>query len=212
MFVIGIAGGSGSGKSTLVDQLVRGDGGGAVAVLRHDAYYRNRADMPEAVRATDNWDHPDALDTGLFVAHIDTLRAGQPVTCPVYDFTTHTRSPATVRIDPRPVLLVEGLLLFAVPAVRERIDLRVFVDTPADLRLARRVARDVAERGRTAQSVVEQYLRTVRPMHHRYVQPSRRHAHVQVPWVDYNPRAVSLLAAQIAAHVPDDPDLAGKAV
>lgn len=212
MFVIGIAGGSGSGKSTLVDQLLHGKDAAHVALLRHDAYYRNRTDMPEAVRAAENWDHPAALDTALFVAHIDALRVGRPVACPAYDFTTHSRSPATVLVDPRPVLLVEGLLLFAVPAVRERIDLRVFVDTPADLRLARRVARDVAERGRTAQSVVEQYLRTVRPMHHRYVQPSRRHAHVRVPWVDHNPRAVSLLAAQIAAHVPDDPDLTGKAV
>ncbi len=212
MFVLGIAGGSGSGKTTLINRLLTLAGAARVAVLHHDSYYRNRTDMPEAVRAADNWDHPAALDSRLFADHIDALKAGRPVASPVYDFTVHRRSEQTRLVEPRPVLLLDGLLLFAVPRVRERIDLRVFVDTPADLRLARRVARDVAERDRTAGSVVEQYLRTVRPMHRRYVQPSRGRAHLHVPWVDVNEAAVAVLAAQIEAHLPPDAEFAGKGI
>jgi uridine kinase len=211
MFVLGVAGGSGSGKSTLIGRLLAAVGDGRAAVLHHDSYYRNRADMPEAVRAADNWDHPAALDSRLFADHIDALKAGRSVASPVYDFTKHLRSDTTRLVEPRPVLILDGLLLFAVPGVRERIDLRVFVDTPADLRLARRVARDVAERGRTAASVVEQYLRTVRPMHRRFVQPSRGRAHIHVPWVDDNPAAVALLAAQVEGHLPDA-EFAGKGI
>ena len=204
VFVVGIAGGSGSGKSTLVEQLLRLDVGDHVAHLPHDAYYRDRADMPEAVRAADNWDHPDALDTALYVRHIDDLTAGRPVARPTYDFATHSRGRATVGVAPRPVVLLEGILLFHVPEVRDRIDLKVYVETAGDLRVLRRVLRDVRERGRTVETVVEQYAATVRPMHELYVEPSKRFADVVVPWEWHNASAVALIAARVREHVPDD--------
>ncbi len=197
-FILGVAGGSGSGKSTLVQLLREGPLGHAVAVLAHDAYYLDRADMPAAVRDAVNWDHPDALDTALFLRHIDGLKAGRPADVPVYDFATHSRTPRTTRLDPRPLLILDGFLLLAIPEVRARLDLAVFVDTPPDLRLMRRILRDVSERGRTVQSVAEQYTATVRPMHELHVEPSRAHADVVVPWVFHNQRAVDALAARLA--------------
>lgn len=199
VFVIGIAGGSGSGKTTLLDCLQSGPWGDQVTTLPHDAYYRNRADMPADVRDALNWDHPEALDNALYVRHIDRLREGHAVEQPVYDFATHARTGRTVRRVPRPVLLLEGILLLAVPEVRDRIDLRVFVDTPADLRLLRRLTRDVRDRGRTVESVAEQYLGTVRHMHERYVEPTRCLAHLVVPWELDNRPAVEALEARIAA-------------
>lgn len=209
-FSIGIAGGSGSGKSTLVGELLRLEIAAAVAHLPHDAYYRNRADMPASVRDAGNWDHPDALDTELFVRHIDLLKDGQAVVRPTYDFAAHARSRLTVAIAPRPVLLLEGILLFHVPAVRERLDLKVYVETPADLRVLRRVLRDVRERGRTVETVVGQYQATVRPMHELFVEPSKRFADVVVPWEEYNAAAVALIAARVREHIADD--IADKAV
>jgi uridine kinase len=210
MFVLGIAGGSGSGKTTVVDRLLAGHPAG-VGHLPHDAYYRSRADVPADLRDADNWDHPDALDSDLFAAHIDALRAGRAVDRPTYDFERYRRAEATVRVEPPAVLLAEGILLFAVPAVRERLDLRVFVDTPADLRILRRLVRDVRERGRTVDGVVAQYHATVRPMHERFVEPSRRWADVVVPWERPNPQAVAVLAARVREHLPDD-EIASKAV
>jgi uridine kinase len=211
MFTIGIAGGSGSGKSTLVEQLLRRDLGPHVAHLPHDAYYRNWADMPPSVRSANNWDHPDALDTTLYVAHVDALKAGRAVDRPVYDFAHHARADTVIRVDPRPVLLLEGILLFHLPEVRDRTDLKVYVETPADLRILRRLVRDVRERGRSVESVVEQYHATVRPMHFVFVEPTKAFADVVVPWESHNEPAVSLLAARVREHIPDD-DLAGKAV
>jgi uridine kinase len=211
MFVLGIAGGSGSGKSTVVGRLLRQDGGESVAYLPHDAYYLTRADMPASVRDEDNWDHPDALDNALFVEHIDALRAGRAVERPVYDFAHDRRSAGTMRVEPRPVLLVEGILLLAIPEVRDRLDLKVFIDTPSDLRVLRRMVRDVNERERTADAVMAQYLATVRPMHDRFVEPSKRFADVVVPWELHNEPAVALLAARVREHAPDE-DVTGKAV
>lgn len=202
-FVIGIAGGSGSGKSTLVDRLLSGPWGQYVTALPHDAYYRNRADMPADVRDALNWDHPEALDNDLYVQHVDQLRAKAAVEQPVYDFATHSRTDRTVRREPRPVLLLEGILLLVVPAVRERIDLRVFVDTPADLRFLRRLMRDVRDRGRTVDSVAEQYMLTVRRMHEMYVEPTRALAHLIVPWEMDNQPAVAALEASIAACITE---------
>ena len=139
MFLLGIAGGSGSGKTTIVDRILRGPVGGAVSLVPHDAYYRSRHDMPDAVREIENWDHPDAIDNDLFCRHLDELKAGRDVDRPVYNFATHSRSPETVRLDARPVLLVDGLLLFSIPEIRRRLDLKIFVDTPADLRIVRRL-------------------------------------------------------------------------
>jgi uridine kinase len=212
MFTIGIAGGSGSGKSTLVQRLLQLDVAGHMTHLPHDAYYRNRADMPASVREpVPNWDHPDALDNDLFVRHIDSLRTGQPIDRPEYDFTRHARKPTTTVIDPRAVLLVEGILVFALPEVRARLDLKVYVDTPADLRLLRRVLRDVNERGRSVDDIADQYRTTVRDMHARFVEPSRAVADLVVPWESHNDAAVAVLANHIRRHIPDD-DVRTKAV
>jgi uridine kinase len=196
-FVIGIAGGSGSGKSTLVTRIVASRYGSDVAVLPHDVYYHNAASMPAGVRG--NWDHPDALDNTLFVTHLDALRHGEVIEQPVYDFATHSRSDRTVRVGPGRVIVAEGILLFAIPEVVKCLDLRVFVDTPAEERLIRRLKRDVDERGRSSGSVIEQFRSSVRPMHDQFVEPSRVHAHLIVPW-DFGPEntpAVDVLLARI---------------
>lgn len=201
MFVIGIAGGTGSGKTTVVEQLLRSSLSAHVSLLPHDAYYFDGDRMPEHVRSIHNWDHPDALDNELFVAHVDQLLAGRPLERPVYDFCVHARSGNTVRVEPRPVLLLEGILLLAVPEVRWRMHLKVFVDTPADLRVVRRMLRDTRERGRTVESVAEQYRETVRPMHEQFVEPSRAFANVVIPWEDHNPPAVWGLLAMMREAV-----------
>lgn len=204
MFLLGIAGGSGSGKTTIVDRLLRGPVGGAVSLVPHDAYYRSRHDMPDAVREVENWDHPDAIDNDLFCQHLDELKAGRDVDRPVYNFATHTRSPESIRLESRPVLLVDGLLLFAIPEIRKRLDLKIFVDTPADLRVVRRLVRDVNERGRTVESVTDQYQRTVRQMHDQFVEPSRKYADVIIPWEYHNDVAIRLIEARIRELMPDE--------
>ncbi|MGF1578305.1 MAG: uridine kinase [Gemmataceae bacterium] len=196
-FVIGIAGGSGSGKTTLVSHLTSRLGPKEVAVLHHDAYYHTRDNMPESVRSTNNWDHPDALDNQFFVEHLGALTAGKPIERPVYDFATHTRTDNTVSVKATAVLIVEGILLLAIPEIREHIDLRVFVDTPGDIRFVRRLRRDIQERGRTHAEVCHQYEATVRPMHEAHVEPSRHHAHVIVPLLRENEPAVEVLTARI---------------
>jgi uridine kinase len=200
MFVIGIGGGTGSGKSTLVEQLLERVGRDRVALLVHDAYYLNRSDIPSSLRDALNFDHPDSLENALLVHHVRSLRQGETVEQPLYDFTTHSRRIQTHHVEPRPVLLVEGILLFALPALLPLLDLKVFVDTPADLRILRRLLRDVHERGRTPPSVVEQYLATVRPMHQQFVEPGRQIADVIVPWEYHNPVAVELIATRIVAE------------
>lgn len=211
MFLLGIAGGSGSGKTTIVDRLLRGPVGGAVSLVPHDAYYRSRHDMPDAVREIENWDHPDAIDNDLFCQHLDELKTGRDVDRPAYNFATHSRSLETVRLEARPVLLVDGLLLFAIPEIRHRLDLKIFVDTPADLRIVRRLVRDVNERGRTVESVTDQYQRTVRPMHDQYVEPSRKHADVVIPWEFHNDEAIRLIEARIRELIPETVEMAGLA-
>ena len=181
-FVIGIAGGSGSGKSAIVDQLMRSDHGSRISLLPHDAYYLDGDRMPKEIREADNWDHPDALDNRLFLEHIDRLLSGQDIARPVYDFSTHSRTSGIQSVLPQPVLLLEGILLLAIPEIRRRIDLCIFVDTPPDERIVRRMLRDIAERGRTVESVARQFRSTVRPMHDQFVEPSRAHAHVVIPW------------------------------
>ena len=201
MFTLGIAGGSGSGKSTVVERLLALDLGRHVAHLPHDHYYKNRSEMPEAVAAENNWDHPDALDTALYLKHIDQLKSGKPIARPSYDFGTHSRVETTTLVEPKPILLLEGILLFHVPGLRDRIDLRAYVETPADLRILRRALRDVTERNRTMANVVAQYESTVRPMHFIFVEPSKSFAHIVVPWEHHNDTAVSLLAAKLREHV-----------
>lgn len=172
-FLVGIAGGSGAGKTALAGALVAALGPQGVACLSHDAYYRDRSALPPAARARLDYDAPEAFDQALFLAHLDALRRGQPVRPPRYCFATHTRLGPAAPVPPHPIVLVEGILLLHDPAVRERLDLRIFVDAPEAVRLARRMTRDIAERGRTAQAVLEQCQATVLPAHARWVEPSR---------------------------------------
>jgi uridine kinase len=192
-FVIGISGGSGSGKSTFVNALNQHGLSEQFTLLRHDSYYLNRQEMPNSVRDSMNWDHPDSLDNQLFVRHLTDLKSGHTIEQPIYDFTTHSRVAETHQAIPRPVILVEGILLLAIPEIRELINLRIYVDTPADLRIVRRAKRDTTDRGRTLESVFEQYESTVRPMHLEFVEPSKIHADLIVPWEQHNHPAIDLI-------------------
>lgn len=175
-FTLAIAGGSGSGKTSLTRALVGRLGPLSCAVLDHDSYYRDLSHLPPAERAATNFDHPDSLESSLLARHLSELRAGQAVERPIYDFAVHARTARTRKVEPRPIIVCEGILLLAVPELRDAFDLRVFVDAPADVRAVRRVLRDIGERGRTVESVVAQYLETVRPMHERFVEPARETA------------------------------------
>lgn len=197
--VIGIAGGSGSGKSTVLCAIVDAFGPDHIAVLDHDAYYRPLDHLPLEARRTINFDHPDALETDLMRRHLDHLIAGRPVEKPLYNFTTHTREPATTRVDPRPVIIVEGILVLAEPLLVERMDIKLFVDAAPDIRLMRRIERDMNERGRTTESILAQYTRTVRPMHLEFVEPSKRKADVIIPRGGHNRVAIDMVLARIAA-------------
>ena len=200
ILVIGIAGGTGSGKTTLMQRLVERFGAD-VTVLSHDNYYRRRDDMPFEERCKQNYDEPAALETDLMARHLDALRHGQAIDCPVYDFARHNRSDKTVRIEPRPVIIVEGILIFENRQLRDLMDIKIFVDTDADVRLCRRIRRDVRERGRTLESVIEQYQTTVKPMHEKYVEPSKRHAHIVVPEGGRNAVALELIEGRIRRHL-----------
>ena len=188
--VIGIAGGSGSGKTTIASAVVAEVGADQVAVLEHDSYYRNLEGLTLEERSKINYDHPDSLETELLVLHIESLLEGRPVEKPVYDFAQHLRSPDTVQIEPSPVIVVDGILVLADPQLRALLDLKVFVDTDADLRVLRRLQRDIEERGRTMESVIRQYLATVRPMHLQFVEPSKVYADLIIP-EGYNRGAVA---------------------
>jgi uridine kinase len=201
--VIGVAGGSGSGKTTVVSEIVRALGSRHVTIIQHDSYYWDRSDVPPEDRVHINYDHPDALETGLLVRHLEELRGGRAVHVPVYDFARHARSAETETAQPRKVIIVEGILILAEPALRAMMDIRVFVDTDADIRFIRRLTRDIAERGRTVDSVVQQYLETVQPMHLEFVEPSKRHAHVIIPTGGRNRVAVEMLIARVRAEIEE---------
>jgi uridine kinase len=195
--VLGIAGGSGAGKTTVVNQLIARIGHEAISWLPYDAYYRDLGHLTLAERQQYNFDHPDAFDTELYMAHIAQLRSGHIVTIPNYDFVSYTRVAGGVVTRPRPILILDGILLFVPVALRSIIDMRIFIDTADDIRLLRRMQRDTTERGRSMDSVRQQYLDTVRPMHHAYVVPSRQHAHVIVPGDDSIDVATTLLQHHI---------------
>ncbi|MEM1093968.1 MAG: uridine kinase [Bacteroidota bacterium] len=201
--VIGIAGGSGSGKTTLVKRIYRAFGTGNIALLEHDAYYHPQDDLPLAERALVNYDHPNSLDTALLCTHVDMLIAGEPIARPVYDFVHHTRAAETVEVTPKPVLILDGILVLAERTLVDRMDIKLFVDTPDDIRLLRRIRRDTSERGRPLASVLEQYERTVRPMHLEFVEPSKRLADLIIPRGGHNAVAVRMVMAHIAAQVAD---------
>jgi uridine kinase len=195
--VIGIAGGSGSGKTTLIKRLTEGQFGEYISVLSHDSYYLSQQESGYGVRDELNWDHPDSLDNNLFVEHIDLLSSGSSVDSPIYDFGLHARTDGVFAIKAKPIIILDGILLFAVPEIVTRIDLRVYVETPPDLRVIRRAIRDIESRGRDIYSIASQYEQSVRPMHERFVEPSRLQAHVLIPWVKDNLIATRIIEAYI---------------
>lgn len=200
-YVVGVAGGTGSGKTTVAERIAAALPADKVCVVQHDNYYRDRPDLDFEARASLNFDHPDALETELLVEHLVRLRAGEPVAVPVYDFKTHRRSEATKVLEPRPVIIVEGILVFVDQRLRELMDLKLFVDTPADIRVMRRIRRDLEQRGRSFQSIREQYYATVRPMHLQFVEPSKAYADLIIPEGGRNRVALDLILAKLRAIV-----------
>lgn len=194
---IGVAGGTGSGKTTIAQALLAGLPHGRAALVQHDSYYRDHPDKTYEERCVVNYDHPSSLETELLVSHLDDLRAFKAVDMPQYDFASHRRKPDTVRIDPTPVVIVEGILVLAEPQVRERLDVKLFVDTAADIRLMRRIRRDMEVRGRSFAQVRKQYYETVRPMHRAFVEPSKEFADVIIPEGGENQVAVDMILAKV---------------
>ena len=195
--IIGISGGTGSGKTTVANRILESVKASEVVFIQQDSYYRNLKDLPLDYRHVANFDHPDALDNDLLVNHIRKLRAGESVELPIYDFRTHTRANETRPVEPRPIVIVEGILIFADPRLLEQMDIKVFVDTPDDIRFIRRLRRDIDERGRTLESVIEQYVGTVRPMHIQFVEPSKRFADVIIPEGGHNLVSIDLISGKI---------------
>ena len=200
VMVIGIAGGTGSGKSTITRRL-KECFGEDVAILYHDNYYKAHHDMPFEEREKLNYDHPDSLDTHLLVKAIMELRCGHAVDCPVYDFSIHDRSDEIIHVESARVILVEGILILQDPALRKQLDIKIFVDTDADVRILRRVERDMKERGRSLDGIVSQYLATVKPMHELYVEPSKKYADVIIPVGGYNQVALDMVIERVRAHL-----------
>ncbi len=200
-YVVGVAGGTGSGKTTVAEHIVNALAPEHVCIVQHDNYYRDRPELSYEERCQLNFDHPDALETDLLISHLARLRSGEPVQVPIYDFKTHRRSEETRLLDPRPVIVVEGILVFVDERLRELLDLKLFVDTPADIRVFRRIRRDLEQRGRTFSSIREQYYATVRPMHLTYVEPSKSFADLIIPEGGRNRVALDLILAKLHAIV-----------
>ena len=195
--VIGIAGGSGSGKTTVANEILKSVGSNRISLLPHDAYYRDLSALPENQRKLINFDHPNSLENELLVEHVIQLKNWERIYLPVYDFTTHTRTNKTIQIEPQLVIVVEGILIFAEPKLRDLFDVKIFVDTDDDIRFIRRLQRDIAERGRSMDMVIHQYLTTVRPMHLDFVEPSKRYADVIIPEGGRNQVALDMVIARI---------------
>ena len=200
ILVIGIAGGTGSGKTTLMSNIMA-QFEGMVTVLSHDNYYKRHDELTFEERSGLNYDEPDAIETSLMVEHLIQLKNGQAIDCPVYDFTRHNRSDETIRLESKPVIIVEGILIFENEPLRELMDIRLFVDTDADVRLCRRIKRDVTKRGRTLESVLAQYQATVKPMHEKYVEPSKKYANVVIPEGGKNMVALDMILGRIQKHL-----------
>jgi uridine kinase len=201
---IGVAGGTGSGKTTVTNQILDRVGSRHIAYLPHDAYYKNLSEFPEKERTAINFDHPDSLDTPLLIEHVKLLQNRQAVHIPVYDFALYARTTETITTLSQPIILVEGILIFAERELRELLDIKIFVDTDADIRFIRRLRRDISERGRTAESVIDQYLNTVRPMHLKFVEPSKRYADLIVPEGGFNLVAIDMIADRIKSMLPHE--------
>ena len=200
ILVIGIAGGTGSGKTTLMRNIMA-QFEGMVTVLSHDNYYKRHDELTFEERSELNYDEPDAIETSLMVEHLIQLKNGQAIDCPVYDFTRHNRSDETIRLESKPVIIVEGILIFENEQLRDLMDIRLFVDTDADVRLCRRIKRDVTKRGRTLESVLAQYQATVKPMHEKYVEPSKKYANVVIPEGGRNVVALDMILGRIQKHL-----------
>lgn len=200
VLVIGIAGGTGSGKTTITQKLVERFGLD-VSVIKHDNYYKAHHDMTYEERAKLNYDHPDSLETDLLIKHIKELKKGHEIDCPVYDFTVHDRSDEVIKVKPTKVLIIEGILIFQNIELKKQMDIKIFVDTDADVRILRRIMRDVKERGRTLDSVINQYLTTVKPMHEQYVEPSKKNADIIIPEGGYNLVALDMVMDRVHAHL-----------
>ncbi|MCI0488354.1 MAG: uridine kinase [Blastocatellia bacterium] len=195
--IIGISGGTGSGKTTVAEKIIASVGADSVVYLQQDAYYRNLGDMPLDLRHKVNFDHPDAFDIDLMINHLEALRAGETIEQPLYDYATHSRKPERLYVHPRPVIIIEGILVFAFADLRSLMDLKIFVDTDADIRFIRRLQRDVHERGRTLDSVITQYTTSVRPMHQQFVEPSKRYADIIIPEGGHNEVGIDLIIGKI---------------
>ncbi len=198
--IIGVAGGSGSGKSTLT-RMLKETFGDAVTLMNHDDYYKAQDDVPFEERCKRNYDHPDAFDTDLLTEHLKELKAGHEIECPVYDYTVHNRSDRTRVVRPAPVILVDGILILENAALRELFDIKIFVDTDADVRVLRRIVRDTKERGRSLDSVITQYLTTVKPMHEAFVEPSKKYADIIVPAGGRNPVVLEMIEKRLRDHL-----------
>jgi uridine kinase len=199
--IIGVAGGTASGKTTVSSKILEAVGPTRLAYIEHDAYYRDLSHLPMAERKAFNFDHPDALENELLIAHLEALLRGEPVQVPVYDFAQYIRTPELRCVEPRRVILVEGILIFVDKTLREMMDIKIYVDTDADLRFIRRLQRDVLERGRSVDQVIQQYLETVRPMHMEFVEPSKRYADVIIPRGGQNLKAIQMVVAQVQRMV-----------
>lgn len=197
--VIGIAGGSGSGKTTVAQEVLARVGAERIAFLPHDSYYKDFGNLSFSQRSVINFDHPDSLETSLLIEHVKQLKIHKPIELPIYDFKTHSRTAKTILIEPQPVILVDGILIFAEPELREMFDVKIFVDTDLDLRFIRRLQRDITERGRTVNSVIAQYQQTVRPMHLKFVEPSKRYADVIIPEGGFNIVAMDMVVSRVQA-------------
>ena len=202
ILVIGIAGGTGSGKTTLMKNLIT-EFADVVTVISHDNYYKRHDDLTYEERCQLNYDEPAALETDLMAKHLDILRRGEAIDCPVYDFTVHNRSDETIRIVPKKVIIVEGILIFENKPLRDLMDIKIFVDTDSDVRLCRRIKRDVNKRGRTLESVLTQYQQTVKPMHEKYVEPSKKYANLVVPEGGKNYVALDMIVDRIRRHLSE---------
>ena len=200
IMILGIAGGTGSGKTTITRRLIQRFGGD-VSVIHHDNYYKAHHDMPYEERAKLNYDHPDSFDTELLVEGLKELKKGHPITCPVYDYSIHDRTDRTITIQPTRVVIVEGILIFESRELCEQMDIKIFVDTDADVRILRRIVRDVRDRGRSLESVINQYLNTVKPMHEQFVEPSKRRADIIIPEGGHNQVALDMVVERVRAHL-----------
>lgn len=195
--IIGIAGGSGSGKTTVALKIIEKIGAGRISFLAMDGYYKDLAHLPLEQRAKNNFDHPNSVDIELFIEHVKSLKKGKDIEKPVYDFVTHTRTGKTEKVKAHPVIVLEGILLYENPELRNLIDIKTFVEAPSDIRFIRRMIRDIRERGRTAESVVEQYYKTVRPMYKTFVAPTKECADIIIPWQEYNAVAIDMVISRI---------------